>query len=1252
MSTKRPRRKKNVNDSINPPKPDEEDVLRDTLYTQGLDMESVLGSTGNFELPESLQNLQMKQTQTAGQGAYEAGSNHAGRSKEELAELMKKLGVGEGVRNPIGSREDDSFAGETGQGGGLRASGSGQGGIDGMQGGFSGFENMGIQSSSGGQQEQREMSQEEKMMFKGLENLGEKDKEAALLAMGGPELLQQYHQSIGPTMQQMRMVPGSGMMMGSGRGGMMGSGVSGLNESGNISVGGMLQNEQRKVPGGGGMLGGRGMSSNQQNRRRQGHGNDTPHGRMGGRGIPGMNGGGIPGMNVGGVPGMNGGGIPGMNGGGIPGMGLGGIPGMGGGNGEMNQENVMQMLQQFQMLESMSAKDKEEALMAMGGQEYVQMYSEKIAPLMQQMGMGQGGSLNSLAGGGSSGQGAGGIGQGGGGMFGPGNSGLSGMLGGGGIGGGSNTGDLFGQGGQGNLGGLFGSGGRGRAQLGSMGPRHRQIDAKTLEGLQNLSEEDKKAALQAMGTDPDILQQSNLGPSTHGETFEAPQPRYKNYEPPPEPYEPTGPGMYQFHRRQPLQLPIHSGGAESRGKMDCMMPMSRRKRRFGERVIVRTHGSSIDLEGYYKHLIDKWSKDAVECSDPLCTGPSTILLLDVSESMRGEPIRQAVEAALGFIDGLEKNKTDYGLEENLGLIVFHGDTFDVTHLTSEYSKIRNVISNLEDVGGSSPLIMTLAVIQGMAARAKVVKIKGHEILTRAIIFSDCIVTPPGFDATQEEYVRERVQKSVDANFFESSQDLTHDYHVRLFAVPTGENTREWFCNRIAHDGFGENVSPEDTRWLCRNYICERILAECKVKVTPLNPDDSEDEPDEDHIKEVAESMYSDVNEDDIEFVVKRFKEKLQRPALTKRQRREKRLQDQIDRAEAIERGENPPPLPEDPKKKNKANKTGRKSLEELLGIDSDDDDDEEEDDEETDLLFRLPGLLGDEEDAENDPLTKQKIEELLEYYGGGPPKIDNLPNMPETGTKVIKGPDWMWQKNDIPDKIEGTVISYDQEDLGWIKVRWDSVPGSNEPGKEEDYRYGVDYEFDVMPAKGGMEAVDWPEGKKRKIVEPIWLQELNREKEELAELRARIEAEKEKEQKLKDEKEKKKEKKEQKDKDRKSQHSTETSTTQTSDDNNWSDLSSMASEVTKEEQICFVWQYQENDGTWRTYDTDTQAKLEQTFIKRNGKGTVVIDFEDHNERVVFEKMEQRRIDKHHRRQVRRIEADAERLKELQDMFSS
>lgn len=44
--------------------------------------------------------------------------------------------------------------------------------------------------------------------------------------------------------------------------------------------------------------------------------------------------------------------------------------------------------------------------------------------------------------------------------------------------------------------------------------------------------------------------------------------------------------------------------------------------------------------------------------------------------------------------------------------------------------------------------------------AKPVKVKGHDILTRVVIFSDVFITPPGFDPTQEEYVRQRVQNSV------------------------------------------------------------------------------------------------------------------------------------------------------------------------------------------------------------------------------------------------------------------------------------------------------------------------------------------------------------------------------------------------------------------------------------------------------------------------------------------------------------
>lgn len=41
---------------------------------------------------------------------------------------------------------------------------------------------------------------------------------------------------------------------------------------------------------------------------------------------------------------------------------------------------------------------------------------------------------------------------------------------------------------------------------------------------------------------------------------------------------------------------------------------------------------------------------------------------------------------------------------------------------------------------------------------------------------------------------------------------------------------------------------------------------------------------------------------------------------------------------------------------------------------------------------------------------------------------------------------------------------------GWIRVKWDN-------GVEEDYRFGLDYEFDIELLKGGMDVVEWFLGK-------------------------------------------------------------------------------------------------------------------------------------------------------------------------------
>lgn len=83
----------------------------------------------------------------------------------------------------------------------------------------------------------------------------------------------------------------------------------------------------------------------------------------------------------------------------------------------------------------------------------------------------------------------------------------------------------------------------------------------------------------------------------------------------------------------------------------------------------------------------------------------------------------------------------------------------------------------------------------------------------------------------------------------------------------------------------------------------------------------------------------------------------------------------------------------------------------------------------------FPGMLGNQErQQQSDEITEEKIKELLEKYGTGPPKTDNLPKMPRIGLRVTTGPDWMWNQNGIPLNAVGTVISIDEEEEGKMRI--------------------------------------------------------------------------------------------------------------------------------------------------------------------------------------------------------------------------
>ena len=76
------------------------------------------------------------------------------------------------------------------------------------------------------------------------------------------------------------------------------------------------------------------------------------------------------------------------------------------------------------------------------------------------------------------------------------------------------------------------------------------------------------------------------------------------------------------------------------------------------------------------------------------------------------------------------------------------------------------------------------------------------------------------------------------------------------------------------------------------------------------------------------------------------------------------------------------------------------------------------------MPFQLPGLMSQSEGEGTQEVTQEKINELLEKYGGGPPKTDNQPLPLTPGTRVTTGPNWMWRMNGVETGAEGRSRSY------------------------------------------------------------------------------------------------------------------------------------------------------------------------------------------------------------------------------------
>ncbi|CAC5390947.1 unnamed protein product [Mytilus coruscus] len=131
---------------------------------------------------------------------------------------------------------------------------------------------------------------------------------------------------------------------------------------------------------------------------------------------------------------------------------------------------------------------------------------------------------------------------------------------------------------------------------------------------------------------------------------------------------------------------------------------------------------------------------------PQVCAPDTILLLDLSGSMKGTAFIDMKAAVHDFLDKRIATREELKLNENIAMVIFGYKTEVRHHLTSDYNIVRQRLDTLPEPGGPSPLIPGLKLCQAVvAARGKISILGGRQhgsrFHPRILLLSDGNLTP-------------------------------------------------------------------------------------------------------------------------------------------------------------------------------------------------------------------------------------------------------------------------------------------------------------------------------------------------------------------------------------------------------------------------------------------------------------------------------------------------------------------------------
>ncbi|XP_048253092.1 uncharacterized protein LOC124131409 isoform X3 [Haliotis rufescens] len=411
-------------------------------------------------------------------------------------------------------------------------------------------------------------------------------------------------------------------------------------------------------------------------------------------------------------------------------------------------------------------------------------------------------------------------------------------------------------------------------------------------------------------------------------------------------------------------------------------------------------------------------------SPPRTDSVSTVLCLDVSESIGAQGLEQLKKIAYNFIDGIETMAERFGLEENLGVVKVGGDASVVQDLTNDYGAVRDAIDNLV-LGGFSPLF------EGLVVSAASIEGRG------------CILHPFGIHTLKPRIIFMTDGYSTEEDQREGQDSVVPDYSLRVQLlrltknmaehksvvhpvtwVPVGRADKQYMCS-LAKLGKQELVEGKGISSVCSYNRLQMTIAQILTCLASYDEDNSSQ-----YNETVTEALTADMSKEEKEFVIQAVQDKLEGRGL---------LPDDgpSDFDNVLER-DGLPPLGSRVRRGPDWNR-------------------QDEDVEGPGTIINHandPQLLWVEWDLNGDRVYQYRYgyDEMYEVLLIDKARQLSAAELIEIGVKVKRGVDWSYGNEDGGPGAFGIVIRARGD--GKVKVRWDN-------GHISSYNFGCDGRFDL-----------------------------------------------------------------------------------------------------------------------------------------------------------------------------------------------